>query len=75
MGVPKTIRFEPKLETKVRQYLKKNKIKFSQLVNMAVDKFISEPQTITLVPAETKNFMETVDEVYEEHKHAMDKLK
>ena len=75
MGLPKTIRFEPALETKVKGYLKKNKIKFSQLVNLAVEKFISEPHTITLVPADTKKFMITIEETYKEHKHAMDKLK
>ena len=75
MGLPKTIRFEPSLETKVKGYLKKNKIKFSQLVNMAVEKFISEPQTITLAPADTKAFMKDVSDAYDEHKHAMDKLK
>lgn len=75
MGLPKNIRFDDELESKVANYLEKNKLKFPQLVKMAVEKFISEPQTITLVPADTEEFLKTAKEVYKKHKHAMDKLK
>jgi len=75
MALPKSVRLEPKLEGKVQSYLKKNKIKFSQLVSLAVSKFISEPQTIQLVPADSKKFLQDVEKAYEKHKDAMDKLK
>ena len=75
MALPKSIRFEPGLDSKVKNYLKKNKIKFSQLVSMAVAKFISEPQTIELVPSDTKEFLRTAQNAFEKHKDAMDKLK
>lgn len=75
MGLPKTIRFDDELETKVENYLEKNKLKFPQLVKMAVEKFISETQTITLVPADTEQFLKTAKAAYQKHKHAMDKLK
>ena len=75
MALPKSVRLEPSLEGKVKSYLKKNKIKFAQLVSLAVAKFISEPQTIELVPADTKKFARDVEEAFETHKDAMDKLK
>lgn len=75
MGLPKTVRFEGDLENKVEEYLEANGVKFSQLVNMAVAKFISEPQTIHLTPVDTKAFVEQAKKVFKKHKHAMDKLK
>lgn len=75
MGLPKTIRLDDELEAKVENYLEKNQLKFPQLVKMAVEKFISETQTITLVPADTSEFLETAKSAYKKHKHAMDKLK
>jgi hypothetical protein len=70
-----SIRLEPGLESKVQSYLRKNKIKFSQLVSMAVAKFISEPQVIELVPADTREFLASAEQAFEKHKDAMDKLK
>lgn len=75
MGLPKTVRFEEDLEGKVEEYLEANGIKFSQLVNLAVSKFISEPQSIQLAPVDTKNFMKTATKAFHKHKNAMDKLK
>jgi len=75
MALPKSIRLEPGLEGKVKTYLKTNKLKFSQLISMAVEKFISEPQTIKLVPADTKEFLEVAERAFDKHKDAMDKLK
>ena len=75
MGLPKTVRFEDSLETKVEEYLKKNHIKFAQLIKMAVEKFISEPQSIELEPIDSKEWDQTVAEAYTKHKNAMDKLK
>ena len=75
MGLPKTVRFEEELEGKVERYLEANGIKFSQLVNMAVSKFISEPQTIQLAPVNTDDFLNTAAKAFGKHKNAMDKLK
>ena len=75
MGIPKTVRFEDELESKVEEYLEKNDIKFSQLINLAVEKFISEPQSIELTPIESKKWEQTVAKAFKKHKHAMNKLK
>ena len=32
MGLPKTVRFDDELESKVEEYIEKNDIKFSQLI-------------------------------------------
>lgn len=75
MGIPKTVRFDDELEKKVEQYLESNGIKFAQMVNMAVAKFITEPQTIQLAPVKTEDFMATAKKAFKKHKNAMDKLK
>lgn len=75
MQIPKTVRLEENLEIKVTKYLKSNGIKFSQLVNMAIDKFISEPQTIQLTPIENEDFIKSAKRAFKKHKDAMDKLK
>ena len=75
MGLPKTVRFDDALEKQVEKYLEANGLKFTQLVNMAVAKFIAEPQTIQLAPVDTKDFMVTAKKAFAKHKNAMDKLK
>jgi hypothetical protein len=75
VGIPKTVRFDDELEKKVEKYLDANGIRFAQLVNMAVAKFITEPQTIRLAPVETKSFMATAEKAFKKHEAAMDKLK
>lgn len=75
MGLPKTVRLEEDLEKKVESYLEANGIKFAQLVNLAVEKFIKEPQTIQLAPVDEKEFMIAATKAFKKHKHAMDKLK
>lgn len=75
MGLPKTVRFEEELEEKLEKYLEANGIRFSQLINLAVSKFISEPQSIQLAPVDTKDFMKTATKAFHKHKKAMDKLK
>lgn len=75
MGLPKTVRFDDELEKKIEQYLETNGLKFSQLVNLAVEKFITVPQTIQLAPVETKDFLSTAKKAFHKHKDAMDKLK
>ncbi len=54
MGLPQTVRFDDDLEKRVKKYLVQNKIKFPQLVRLALEKFISEPQTLTFMPTEKR---------------------
>jgi hypothetical protein len=75
VGLPKSVRFDDELERKVAKYLKKNKIKFPHLIKLAVEKFISEPQTIKLVPANTNTFLRDAKVAYSEHENALNKLK
>ena len=75
MGLPKTVRFDEELEHTVEEYLEANGVKFSQLVNMAVSKFISEPQTIHLAPVRKEAFTDQAKKAFKKHKDAMDKLK
>ena len=75
MGLPKTIRLDDELEAKVEEYIEKNDIKFTHLINIAVETFISEPQSIELTPIDSKNWEKTVAKAHKKHKGAMDKLK
>jgi len=76
MGQPKTIRLENHIELKVAAYLKKNPaLKLAKLVNLAVEKFIEEPQTIELVPIETKDWEQAAKQAFKKHKKTMDDLK
>ncbi len=75
MGIPKTVRLKDEIEDRVEAYLKRNSLSFPDLVNMAVDKFISEPQTIELVPVGENEFLKHAKKSFKKHKHAMDKLK
>lgn len=75
MGIPKTIRLNDKIEDQVEAYLKKNSITFPDLVNLALEKFISEPQTIELEPIDRATFLKSAKRVYKKHKKTMDKLK
>ena len=75
MSSPKTIRLDSILEKRVEEYTKQNRVKFSQLVKLAIEKFISEPQTIELSPIRDSDWLSTTKKAFKRHKHAMDKLK
>lgn len=75
MGVPKTVRVDNELEKKIEAYLSKNPVKFSQLVAMALEKFISERQTIELKPISDEEYLEVAKKTFKKHKHTIDKLK
>lgn len=75
MGLPKSVRLDDDLEKQIEEYLEANGLKFAQLVNMALTKFITEPQTIRLAPVATKDFMAAAQSAFKRHKGAMDKLK
>lgn len=48
--MPRTVRLDRELEDKVGAYCRKNDVSLNRLVNMAVEKFISERQVIEMVP-------------------------
>ena len=75
MGIPKTVRLKDEIEKRVEAYLERNSLSFPDLVNLAVDKFISEPQSIELVPVDDDELMKHAKKAFKKHKHAMDKLK
>jgi hypothetical protein len=75
MGIPKSIRLDAELEIEVESYMNQNKIKFPQLINMALQKFISESHTIQLHPVDNKKWSDSVEQSFKKHKKAMDKLK
>ena len=75
MGLPKSVRVDQELEKKIEAYLEKNPVKFSQLVAMALEKFISEPQMIELKPIRDEEYLEVAKKAFKKHKHTMDKLK
>ncbi len=75
MGLPKTVRLEDDLEKKVENYLEANGIRFAQLINLAVERFINEPQTIQLSPVDENDFAIAAGKAFKKHKNAMDKLK
>lgn len=75
MGLPKTVRLKDEIEEKVQVYLERNSLSFPDLINLAVEKFISEPQIIELVPVDDDEQMKHAEKAFKKHKHAMDKLK
>lgn len=70
-----SIRFDEGFAPKIDAYVKKNRIKLNRLVNIAVEKFISEPNSITLVPIEDKDWEKSLSKAFKKHKKAMDELK
>jgi antitoxin component of RelBE/YafQ-DinJ toxin-antitoxin module len=75
MGLPKSVRVDEELEKKIEAYLDQNPVKFSQLVAMALEKFISEPQMIELRPVADEDYAKVAKKAFKKHKHTMDKLK
>ncbi|MES2212246.1 MAG: hypothetical protein V4490_03810 [Pseudomonadota bacterium] len=75
MSIPRSVRFQPEVERQIEAYLALNPIKFSELVNMAVSRFIAEKQTIELEPVDSAEFLKIAAKAFENHKDAMDKLK
>lgn len=53
---PRTIRLDDELEDKVKVYCRKNGVSVNRLVNMAVEKFISEKHVIEMEPLESSDF-------------------
>lgn len=75
MGLPKSIRLKETLEEKIESYMEINGIKFADLINNALEKYIAEPQTITLKPIDSAEFLNLAKKAIKKHKHAIEKLK
>ena len=74
MTKARTIRFREDLDPQVDEYASKNGLNLNQMVNLAVEKFISEPQTIELVPLNDKECEDLMKKAFAEHRKAMDEL-
>lgn len=74
-----SIRLDKDLESNVTQWLAQNPgIHFSRLINLAVRRFITEPQTlkpITLVTAKTTPVKQSMKKMVKQHQDMLDKLK
>ena len=75
MGIPRTVRLKDDIQKKVEAYLKRNSLSFPDLVNLALDKFISEPQSIKLVPVGDDEILKHAKKSFKKHRHAMNRLK
>ena len=76
MSKARTIRFNDQLDFLVDEYVDKNGLKLNQLVNIAVKKYISEPNTIELEPvvADDSEWDHNVKKAFRKHKKAMSEL-
>ena len=70
-----SIRFDENLVPRIETYVRRNRIKLNRLVNLAVEKFISEPNSISLVPIENKDWEKDLNRTFKRHKKTMDDLK
>ena len=74
MSRPRTIRFKEQLDSKVDEYTSKNGLNLNQLINLAVEQFISKPNTIELVPVDDDKWNEEMKKAFAKHRKAMDEL-
>ena len=75
---PTSIRLDETLKPRINEWLGKNDIGLSKLVNLAVAKFISEPQTlepVELVSATDDEVEKAAKKMIKKHKKALDRLK
>lgn len=76
MSKARTVRFDEKLDDLVDEYADKNGLNFNQLVQYAVKKFITEPNSIELEPVEAsdKAWNGSVKKAFAKHKKTMKEL-
>ena len=76
MSKARTIRFNEQLDSIVDEYTNKNGLKLNQLVNIAVKKYISEPNTIELIPVDISDdeWDHKMKKAFSKHRKAMDEL-
>ena len=76
MSKARTIRFSEQIDSLVDEYTSKNGLKLNQLVNIAVKKYITEPNTIELEPVEADNseWEDSMQKAFTRHRKSMDEL-
>lgn len=76
MAKARTVRFEEELDKMVDQFTDKNGLKLNQLVNLAVKKYITEPNTIELKPvhASDEEWNNKMKKSFAKNRKAMDEL-
>lgn len=73
-----TGRFQSQLFNKMQEWMNQNGMSANQLLARAVEKYISEPQTldpVELVSASKEDLEDAVEKVMKKHKRALDELK
>ena len=75
MSKTRTVRFDDRLDTMVDSYIHKNGLKFNQLVNLAVEKYISGKNVIDLEPVRRDEWDGAVNGNLKKHKKTVDDLK
>ncbi len=76
MSKTRTVRFNEQLDSQVDEYTMKNGLKLNQLINIAVKKYISEPNSIELEPIEAKDsdWKDGIEQVFSKHSKALGEL-
>jgi hypothetical protein len=74
-----SVRLDTDLEPNIDQWLAKNPgIHLSRLVNLAIRRFISEPQTlkpVSVAPAKSTAVKRSMKKMMQQHQDMLDKLK
>lgn len=74
-----SVRLDTDLEPNIDQWLAKNPgIHLSRLVNLAIRRFISEPQTlqpVSVAPAKSAVIKRSMKKMMQQHQDMLDKLK
>ena len=77
-NAPTSIRLDETLKPKVEQWLSKNDIGLSRLVNLAVANYISKPQIlepVSVISATDEEVEQAAKELMVKHKPTLDRLK
>ena len=73
---PISFRADDKLYKKIHKWLKKNPVlSQSQLIAVAIEKYISEPQTLEPIFAGEEEENAIIKKMTKKHQHTLDKLK
>lgn len=73
---PISFRADENLYKKMQRWLKKNPVMTqSQMISLAIEKFITEPQTLEPVFASEEEENKMIKKMMKEHKHTLDKLR
>lgn len=70
-----TARINNELYSRMQAWLETNDMSANQLLNRAVDQYISQEQTLKAVPISKGNLDKAIDKVIDKHGSTLDKLK